>query len=396
MRLPTNTPIVVFGDDWGRHVSTMQHIFRWIIPHYPVIWVNGIGHRVPRLTWDDVHRAASKLRVLVRPSTDGAAPDEIGEHHQPQTIIHPRVLPWHHWPGVHALNTRSLLRSIKGALQQYSERPVLVTGSPPSVGVVGELDELVSVYFCMDDFLHHPAATAKMIAPLERRLLERVDVLVATAHGLTKTKRPRSGRTHYLPQGVNFEHFAVKRPTPTELQGLPRPIIGFAGRLSDCCDLRLLARVAKRFPEASLVLVGPLSVEHRGLELPNVHCLGHRPYQDLPAYVQEFDVALVPYLVNDWTRAVDPLKLLEYLAAGVGVVSTAIPEVRKYEAVVRVTEDASDFVLGIERALTEDRETVVSRGQALARQHTWKQRAQALLDIIGTGASEQATGAMTP
>ncbi len=148
--------------------------------------------------------------------------------------------------------------------------------------------------------------------------------------------------------------------------------------------------MARCFANASLVIVGPLAVDPRNLEnLPNVHLLGQRPYRDLPAYVQQFDVALVPYLINEWTRAVDPLKLLEYLAAGVPVVTTAIPEARKYEAVIRITDDDTDFIHGIRQALVEDREAARCHARALAREHTWERRAQMLLNIITGAATEQ-------
>lgn len=303
----------------------------------------------------------------------------------PAVIIQPRVLPWHDRTAVHALNTYSLVRAIRGALRRSGSAapPVLVTGSPPSVGVVGRIGEVASVYFCMDDFLHLPTVSADMIAPLEKRLLDRVDAVVATAQRLTVSKRPRSGRAFYLPQGVNYEHFATPRPVPTELAPLPRPIVGFAGGLFSRCDLNLLRRVAESLPGGSLVLVGPVEVDTAPLNAPNVHLLGLRTYEALPAYVQSFDVGLIPYYVNEETVAVDPLKLLEYLAAGIPVVSTPIPEVAKYRGAVAVAEDAERFVAAVLAAVREPRNEVRRRGQVLARNHTWEARADTLLAILG-------------
>lgn len=169
MPLTEDTPFVVFGDDWGRYPSTIQHIFRHVATRYPVVWVNGIGHRVPRLNGRDLRRAWEKLNNLARA---GAAPPPIP--HQtlgggvPAAIIEPRVLPWHQVNAVHEFNTWSLTRSIRGRLAAsgLSRPPVLVTGSPPSVGVLGRLGESASVYYVLDDFLNFPTYTASMLAPL--------------------------------------------------------------------------------------------------------------------------------------------------------------------------------------------------------------------------------------
>jgi hypothetical protein len=379
--LPEGTPLVVLGDDWGRHVSSLQHVFGPIIPRYPVVWVNSIGHRVPRLSWNDARRAWQKLRK--------SAPDAglaVTGGPAPRVIIEPRVIPWHHRRSVLAFNTWSLVRAIRAALRRVDcrERPLLVTGSPPSVGVVGRLGESASVYFCMDDFLVLPGVSPEMIAPLEERLLARVDAVVATAQKLVRTKRPLSGRSFYLPQGVNLRHFAGRRAEPAEVRLLPHPRIGFAGGVSDCVDVSLVRRLGEAFPEGSIILVGPISIDVSQLRLPNVHLLGPRPYRDLPAYVQSFDIGIIPYLLNQWTEAVDPLKLLEYLAAGLPVVTTALPEVQKYANVVAVAADADSFIRKVREGLREDRDEVRRRAWATAARNTWDERASTMLDFLGS------------
>jgi hypothetical protein len=381
-------PIVVFGDDWGRFVSTMQHLFRHLSLTHPVVWVNAIGHRPPDLSLADLRRAWGKVRAMARPRP---APPVHGyaEGGQPMSIIEPRgVLPWHQVGAIHWWNTELLVRMIRRRLAALglTRPPVLVTGTPPSAGVVGRIGEAASVYFCMDDFLNFPGVSAKMIAPLERKLLGRVDALVATAASLMVSKRPASGIVHHLPQGVNFDHFSRPRPEPEELRVIPRPRIGFAGTVGGLCDLGLVRRIADTYPAASVVLVGPIWADDATMAMvqaaPNVHVLGMRPYAELPAYVQSFDVGLIPYVLNDWTKAVDSLKLLEYLAAGLAVVTSAMPEAAKYADQVRMTGDNDAFVAAVGAALRDSAPEARARRQAFASGHTWQHRAERLLTII--------------
>jgi glycosyltransferase involved in cell wall biosynthesis len=381
--LEAGTPFVVFGDDWGRNVSTMQHLFRQLTARHPVVWVNGIGHRVPSIRRKDLKRALQKARAMFVGGTgsDGSDLDLGG---RPQRVIQPKVLPWHHLTPVRAYNTRNLISAVKRALadEGITTPPIVVTGTPPSASIIGRLGEHLSVYLCMDDFLSLPNVSPRMLGPLEQELLQKVDAVVSTAQALVDTKRPRSGRGYYLPQGVNFKHFASPQPEPLDLRGLPRPIIGFAGGVTSPMDFALVERVARANPGASIVLVGPVGEDSPRFEAPNIHVLGRRPYQSLPAYVQTFDVGLIPYMLNAHSIAVDPLKLLEYLAAGVPVVTTDLPEVRKYAEAVLIGRSHDEFDAAVTRAVRQGRTEKGPEAQSFARQHGWDRRADRLLQIL--------------
>lgn len=380
--ITSETPLVVFGDDWGRHVSTVQHLFRHLIPNYPVIWVNSFGHRTPRLTAYDLRRAWQKGRAMVM--GPHKAVSQGASAVMPARIIEPRVLPWHHIQVVHSWNTRSLLRDIRRALSALAptRAPILITGTPAAVDVVGALGESLSVYFCIDDYGELPGVEKRIVEPLERRLRTKVDVVIGTSRRLVDIKRPASGRSFYVPQGVNYAHFAEARPVPAAMAELPRPIIGFAGGIGDCLDVPLIHKVARSNPSGSVALVGPVTIDIGDIQAKNIRVLGNQSYFDLPAYVQAFDVGIIPYVLNDWTRAVDPLKLLEYLAAGIPVVSAALPEVRKYEEVVAIASDHEDFVGGVARALDERSASSRLERQSIARNNTWAARASQLVTIL--------------
>lgn len=389
--IPGRTPLVVIGDDWNRHVSTSQHLFRHAIGRFPLVWVNSFGHRMPTLSLYDARRAAAKVAAMMRGAT--RAVEQTAD--SPDVVVNPRALPWHNLSTVRALNGWSLRRDIRRALASIgaTERPLLVSCTPAAFGVVGALEEVASIYFCLDDYGEIHGTDRDLLRPLEAGMGERVNAMVATAASLTVSRRPRSGRTLHLPQGVNYEHFATPRPLPPELAALPRPLIGFAGGVGPAVDFGLVRAVAERLPAASVVLVGPLQQAIDSASLPpNVHLLGPRPYAELPAYVQGFDVGLVPYVHNDWTRAVDPLKLLEYLAAGIPVVSTALPEAAKYAQEIWIRDDADGFVEAISASLAG-----VGRGdrqsrQSLASSHRWEARFRQFLDYAEHVADEVAGG----
>lgn len=371
--------LVVFGDDWGRHVSSMQHVFSRLLDRVTVLWINGIGHREPGL--QDVGRAMSKVRAMARRTriVPGASSGA-----RPHVVLAPKVLPWHLSPPVARFNQWSLTRDIRRAIGRHSRGDVvLVTGSPPSANVVGQLGEIASVYFCMDDFLELPGTSPRMMDLCERALLRKVDAVVATAARLVERKRSASGRGYYLPQGVNYEHFAAPRPVPPDMAALPRPIIGFAGGVGAAIDAPTIQALARANASGSLVLVGPVHGDTSTLYAPNVYLLGARSYAELPAYVQAFDVGIIPYVENDWTRAVDPLKLLEYLAAGIPVVTSPLPEVEKYRNVVRIASLGDPFAVAAMEAAMGEAPVARERARSVARANTWDSRAARFLEIVG-------------
>jgi glycosyltransferase involved in cell wall biosynthesis len=375
--LRRGTPFVVLGDDWGRHASTLQHLFRCVAAEYPVIWLNSFGHRAPRLSIGDARRAFSKLRGMLR------KPELPDSADLPRLIVHPRALPWHNLRAVRALNMWSLGREIAGALDRVPHvgEPVLVMGSPMGAGLLGRVPNVASIYYCLDDYAEWPGVSRAMIEPVERAMLAQVDGVVATAAALVVSKRPRSGRIYHLPQGVNYERFATPQPAPPDIAELPRPRIGFAGTLDERCDPALMRAVAEAHPDGSVVFVGAVEVSDRPLRLPNVHFLGRRKYEEVAAYVQAFDVGVVPYRRNAVTEAVDPLKLLEYLAAGIPVVTTALPEAAKYADVVSIAHEGRAFVDLVRDAASAPAALRTAR-QAVARAHTWHSRAQRFYEIV--------------
>jgi glycosyltransferase involved in cell wall biosynthesis len=192
---------------------------------------------------------------------------------------------------------------------------------------------------------------------MEQSLLRKADLVIVSAELLQQSKAPYNPRTVLVRHGVDHRHFRTaldpETRVPESIASLPRPVIGFFGLIADWVDVDLMARVAQRYPDGSLVVLGKATTDVSALErLPNVHLLGRVPYADLPAYCKGFDVALNPFRISELTLNANPLKVREYLAAGLPVVSTAIPEVEVL-GLCRTASDGDAFLVEVEAALAD-------------------------------------------
>lgn len=233
------------------------------------------------------------------------------------------------------------------------------------------------VYDLIDDFVAFGWAPPEGRAR-EAELLRRADLLFTGTGTLLDTKTKGHPDAHFIGCGVDYRRFAAgpDEPEPEELRSLPRPILGYIGTLSDRLDRALLEALALRFPEASLVLIGPV---HGSFGPPltgrNIHNLGLRPASALAAYSARFDVALMPFAQTEAARAIHPVKTLEYLAAGCPTLSTPIPDVERYYAgIVEVAPAVEPFlarVAGLLAETPEQRAARRERGRAHAVHRTW-------------------------
>ncbi|MES1187092.1 MAG: glycosyltransferase [Myxococcales bacterium] len=261
---------------------------------------------------------------------------------------------------------------------------------------VARLPHRLIVYDCVDEYTAFPEFrhAKAWIAGRERQLCAVAGVVSCTAPALAESKEPLApGRTHLVHNVGDATHFekamAASTTVPDDVATLPRPIIGFIGAVSDYkLNTEWLVHLAKAKPNWSVVLVGPAGVADPGTDvaalqaLPNVHLLGHRSYEALPGYLKGFDVAVIPYRINDYTRAVFPIKFFEFLASGRPVVISPLPAVRAYWEAVRVAESPEAFVQQCEAALAEATPAARERRLALAKQNSWDARVGKLLALV--------------
>jgi len=175
---------------------------------------------------------------------------------------------------------------------------------------------------------------------------------------------------------------------PDDLKGAPGPIIGFWGLIADWVDLQLIRHVADAFSGGTVVLIGNSTTDMKSIEgARNIRFLGRKPYADLPRYAKAFDVALMPFKVNELTLASNPLKVREYLAAGLPVVSTAIPEVERL-GVCRIGKDADGVVREIAAAVAAGPGPSEVRA-AQVRSEGWEARVGEMQEIVAAALADR-------
>jgi len=272
-------------------------------------------------------------------------------------------------------------------------RPTIVwtfLPTPLACDVIRELEPELTVYYCIDD-LSSSSPAARRIIHSEAEVFRRADLTFVTSDKLHQRAAQFSDRVHLFPFGVQFQKFEDVRTrengVPEELRHFARPVIGYVGGLHQWLDQELLVAVAQQMPHASFVLIGPPQTDlSRLAHLPNVHLLGPKPHDDVPRYTKGFDVGMVPYRLSDYTAHVYPTKLNEYLAMGLPVVATALPEIRRFNGehgeIVAMARDATEFVRAIQRVLSENSSALVGRRIDVARQNGWETRIAQMTALI--------------
>lgn len=375
----TKPGIVAFAKDWHEDPTSNHHVLRELAKTRRVLWLNSVGTRTPKLgSGRDLGKIRRKLAEFAR------GPVNVEND---LWVFTPLVLPLPHLPAARALNAR-ILRATIGALRLRLglKRFDLWTFLPNVADYVGTLGERRAVYYCVDEWSLFSYLDEAQTREAERALLRKVDACFAINHALADAKRTICPNTYVAPHGVDHAVFARalddSLPVPADVAGLKRPIIGFYGTIQDWVDLELVAAVARKRPDWSFVLLGQVLVDVSAVSgLANVHLLGRKPHDQLPAYCKAFDVGLIPYVISERMTYVNPIKLREYLSAGVPVVSTPVPEVLRYQHLCSIASTPEELEAAIARALDEPRSARKARSDAMNNE-TWAARVAEVSRVI--------------
>jgi glycosyltransferase involved in cell wall biosynthesis len=371
--------IIFFANDWGGDPLSKHQIALQLAQRNRILWVNSMGNRNPTVSAHDLRRAWKKLWQFSR----GCGPVA-------KNIFRfcPLVLPFHGNRAARWINRRLLAWGLRRACRKLGfEAPVTLTFVPNAVDVAGSLGERLVVYYCVDEYSQFSGANRSAILDMERRLMEKSDLVIVSASRLYETKRASNVNTVLITHGVDVAHFRTAcieaTPVPQDAAILPGPVIGFYGLIEDWVDLDVIRHMAIARPGWSFLMIGEVKADTSAVSsLPNVHFTGRRAYQSLPGYCKKFDIAVLPFVINELTLAANPLKVREYLAAGLPVVATPLPEVQKLGALVCVATTPEEFLRQCDGLLDAGR-----RGPDLAvsRQmdgESWEGKVEALSELI--------------
>lgn len=366
--------IVCFSNDWGGDPLSKTHIMKILARENRVLWINSLANRRPELSTRDLERIGKKIGDIAR-----GIQEPLPNLH----VLGPLALPAF-GSMARAVNRIVFRQQVLLAMKRLGFRkPISWSFLPASAPVSGALGEDLVVYHCVDEFTAFSGATEE-IGAMEAALARRADVVIVSAERLRHAKERFNTNIHVVRHGVDHAHFSralsAELPVHPEIARLPRPIFGFFGLIEDWVDLGLIRRLADSFPRASVVLVGKVQTSLAALAgAPNVHLLGRRPYEELPAFCKGFDVALMPFVDNELARNSNPLKVREYLAAGLPVVSTPVPEVEAL-GLCRVASGHQAFVEEV-RAALHDPGPSQARSQAVLGE-SWESKVEEIRRAI--------------
>lgn len=388
--------IICIASSWDYDPTSKHHLMRILSRHNQILWVNYHGTRRPSISrWDlrdSVSAASRVLRGLRRVS---------------KTIwqLTPLVIPGATGRILGSIHRRLLSEQIEqaiGTIDPARKKPLQIWTFAPDVHFLqGSLGEECFAYYCVDDYTKFEGFDAQAMAHLETRLLQQADVVIATSKPLWEAKKQIRHDAHLVPHGVDYDHFSQawlgNLNTPSDLHriiasplinggqrgvafNIP-PIFGFFGLIHHWFDAQLLSEVAKLRPDYSFVLIGDCKIDPTPLQLPNIQLLGRKDYALLPAYCAAYSAGLLPFKRNQMTHCVNPIKLMEYIAAGLPVVGTSIPALQDFGWPVRVADTPKEFALACDNVLactSADR----ARISHAVKDHTWEARAETVSALL--------------
>jgi glycosyltransferase involved in cell wall biosynthesis len=362
--------------DWDNDVWTNQHhLMARLAAGNRVLFVESLGLRRPTVSGRDLSRIARRLRRGLagpRKSADGP------------WVLSPLVLPFHANRVVRAINARLLPALVRRAMRRVGMgRPILWAYVPQAEALLESLDPEVVVYHCVDDLGAFEGIDTASVRAAEARFVPRADLVLASAPPLAERMRTLSDNVLDAPNVADTALFATALE-PGEIDpavaALPEPRIVFVGAVvTKKLDVDLLVGLARLHRDWALALVGPVGVgdpttDVSALEAePNIHLLGGRPYGDLPDVLRGAAAGLIPYALNPYTASVFPMKVYEYLGAGLPVVATRLPSLRGVDE-VSFAATAPEAAAALESLLGEDSPRERAERSRLASAHSWDAR----------------------
>jgi len=383
--MPERRGLLCFGGfarhDWALLWQRQQAILTRLARHFEVHYIERFSTR--RLTLGEMVQAVA-ARLLARRHKQEARGPGDGVH-----FINPRVVPFHGRRFWRRRNSRALGQAIENAWPDRLRRTVLWIYNPSYLALeflvrtAGQWER--TVYDCVQRYRFNRYYPLD-IETIDSEIARRVDLVLADSCTIWEEKKRLNSATYFLPQGVDVERFVwegANRTPPEEMLSIQRPILGYQGAWHQAFDEALVAATVEAIPGSTFAFVGPTLGHERRLSrrCPSVVFLGPRGHEQIGRYVNGFDVCLIPYRLDAFTEGVFPTKFFEYVATGLPIVSSDLPDLRNYGQWVALARNHEEFVEKAKAAIHQPR-----RSSELVRpfveQHSWDRRVEQLLSLL--------------
>ncbi|MCG3866012.1 MULTISPECIES: glycosyltransferase [unclassified Photobacterium] len=367
---------IVFGEDWGRHPSSSQHLISIIAKQYPVYWINSIGLRQPKLQAKDINRIIEKIIAFISRTalTETSLPPQ-----NLKKIIKPLVWPLARNKAIKYINKKLLATQ----LPQKKHYRVLWVALPSAIEYIELCQADLIIYYCGDDFSALTGVDHDKTIQAEQTLSMQADIIYVANEQLM-ARFPRE-KTHYLPHGVDLHLFQSKNECPPAIDEKKKNI-GFYGSLNDWLDYDLLQQLALARPQIQFYLLGNKDCpKAQQLQNENIHLLPAIPHHQLASYVQHWHAAILPFINNRQIQMCNPLKLREYLAAGCPVISSDYKAATEYTPLVLIAKTQIEWLSAIDRITQLSPQQVAEYKQQAYQciQHdSWQQRIEKVIHNI--------------
>jgi glycosyltransferase involved in cell wall biosynthesis len=382
-RLQGRDIVCVGFADWDTELWTNQHhLMSRLARDNRVLFVESLGLRRPQLAGRDLARVWRRLRRGLAP------PRAVDGLH----VLSPLVLPLHRSRLARALNARLLPALVRRAARRLGLRePILWAYVPQAEVLIEALDPSLVVYHCVDDIAAQERIDTASFRAAETRFAARADLVLASAPALAKRLRTISDNVMDAPNVADTELFSrALQPgrLDPDMAALPAPRIVFTGAIvASKLDIPLLVELARLRASWSFALVGPVGPGDPRTDVsalaaePNIHLLGHRAYGELPDVLRAADAGLIPYARNELTESIFPMKVYEYLAAGLPVVATPLPALAGVAGVASAP-DARGIAGLLDEALVSDSPERRAERSRAAASNSWERRLEEIATAI--------------
>jgi glycosyltransferase involved in cell wall biosynthesis len=384
VRLRGRDIVCVGFADWDTELRTNQHhLMSRLARDNRVLFVESLGLRRPGLSSRDLSR-------IVRRVVNGLGPPRAADGLH---VLSPLVIPLHRYGFVRAINRRLLPFLVRRAVRRLGmNAPILWAYVPQAEVLVESLRPSQVVYHCVDDMAAQKGIDGPSFRAAEARFAASADLVFASSAPLAERLAQVSDHVVAMTNVADTERFAGALgdgPVDAGIAALPHPRIVFTGAIVRTkLNFELLVALARTRPGWSIALVGPIGPGDPSTDVsalrrePNVHLLGKRRYEELPDVLRGADAALIPYDINELTASIFPMKVYEYLAAGLPVVTTPLPSLAGVEGIVTAA-DAEATVAALEELLEADGPEARADRSRLAESHSWENRLDEIAEALG-------------